>query len=431
MNRAYNGAYSALWRGEVDWIEDDIRVLLVRGSLYAFSASHQTLAQIPSGARASDVALTGRTESGGTAFAADPTWPMVPVGADVTAVVVYAQGASDAESRLLLWLDELDGLPRPTGGTDVMLSWPASGVAKLRDPVAAAESEATARIESTIYTSDASNIDPPAWATHVLLEAIGGGGGGGSGRRSSATTTALGGAGGCAGQVRARLVPVDDLAGPLSVTIGVGGAGGAGIAGPSANSNGNTGSDGGDTVVSDGTTEWLTAAGGTGGLRGTSVADNVEFLGGVGTAGGARHTNILGGRPGRAAPAIGGGGGGAGAGAGATTLVNGGPGGDGRTYTAVTSGGAAGVPTPPDQHGTAGESVPPTEWGGGGGGGGGANATNQASQDAGDGGAGGEPGGGGGGGGGLRAASTNVAGSGAGGDGGRGRARITWIGVDP
>ncbi|HRQ65875.1 MAG TPA: hypothetical protein PKZ76_13610 [Xanthomonadaceae bacterium] len=426
MNRAFHHTYGLLWRGDVDWIADDIRAVLVRGSLYAFLASDQFLADIPAGARAADVALTGRDEIAGAVFADDATWPTVPVGDDVTAVVIYAETEDEATSPLLLWLDELDGLPRPTGGTDITLTWPGSGIAGLVDgavefptpPPPTVEE----RSEAVIYTKDTSDIAPPAWATHVLLDGIGAGGGGGGGRSSPSAITAIGGAGGAAGDRVSRLVPVSALTGDLSVVLGAGGPGGTGSTG-TANQNGTSGTAGGDTVISDGAGALLTAKGGIAGVGGQTTG--VAFPAQVGTTGPAGGSPVNGtGHPG-ISTAVGVAGPGAGASGGRAQFQNsGGAGGDGNG-AATRNGGDGG--TALGFNGDHGNAAPDTEWSGGGGGGGGA-GRDGTTTNAGDGGDGGEPGGGGGGGGALRNGSSNRAGHG--GAGGDGRARITWIGFE-
>ncbi|WP_396595608.1 DUF2793 domain-containing protein [Brevundimonas sp. R86498] len=199
------------------------------------------------------------------------------------------------------------------------------------------------------------NYVPPDWARLLTVVAVGGGGGGGTGTFGSGGTRAGGGGGG-GGGLSVTTWRLDDLAGPLSLSIGAGGAPGA---------------TGGATVVAAGGITLFTARGGRGGT-GTSAGAAGAGLNG-GNAGGASSTtqtaatgaSLTSG----AAPGGGGGGGGLDA---ADTARSGGAGGAGGVLTCPASGGAGGS-------GVAGfpGAVPPSALSacGGGGGGGGASAS--------------------------------------------------------
>lgn len=85
----------------------DIRLLPIDKSQYTFSAAHQTLTDVPVGARSSAaLATTGKTFTLGTFDAVDPTIPILPAGKILSAVICYQHGASDAASRLITYTDE-------------------------------------------------------------------------------------------------------------------------------------------------------------------------------------------------------------------------------------------------------------------------------------------------------------------------------------
>ncbi|MDP3405628.1 MAG: DUF2793 domain-containing protein [Brevundimonas sp.] len=241
----------------------------------------------------------------------------------------------------------------------------------------------TARIVSS------GNFVPPDWARLITVVAVGGGGGGGTGNAGASGTRAGGGGGGGGGLSMATW-RLEDLTGPLVLTIGAGGA-------PSAA--------GGATAVTAGGITLLTARGGGAGTGSSAGAAGAGLNGG--NAGGASSTTQTAASgaslTGPAAPGGGGGGGGLDA---AGTARAGGTGGTGGILTSPASGGTGGA-------GVAGSAgtMPPSAVSacGGGGGGGGASAAGAGH----NGGAGGIHGAGGGGGGaGLTSGGSGGAGAG-------------------
>jgi hypothetical protein len=250
----------------------------------------------------------------------------------------------------------------------------------------------------TIRAQSSGDYVPPDWARLLTVVALGGGGGGGTGG-SGPDGVRPGGGGGGAGGLSTAMWRVEDLAGPLALTIGQGGA---------------AGSAGGTTSVTAGGIVLLTARGGAAGIDGTGGGAGGAAGAGVngGNAGGATSATAAG-EPGESAPCPagpGGGGGGGGLDAGGTARA-GGDGGPGGWLTCPAPAGAGGA----GAAGAAGAAPPSTVSASGGGGGGGAAAGSGPGH---AGGAGGGHGAGGGGGG---------AGVTAGGSGGAGAAGVVLI----
>lgn len=85
----------------------DIKLMPVDKALYTASASHTSLADVPSGARcAAGVTTTSRTFTNGRFDCADVNYATIPTGKHVTAYVAYQQGTGDADSWLLSYTDE-------------------------------------------------------------------------------------------------------------------------------------------------------------------------------------------------------------------------------------------------------------------------------------------------------------------------------------
>lgn len=129
-NVLYPKGKEALLTAGVNWTSDNIKVVLVDTGAYTYSAAHQFLSDVPSGARvATSAALTGKTATNGVADAADVAITGV-TGATVEALVVYKDTGVVGTSPLIAYIDTGVGLPlTPDGGT-VTVEW-ASGAARI------------------------------------------------------------------------------------------------------------------------------------------------------------------------------------------------------------------------------------------------------------------------------------------------------------
>lgn len=109
--------------GDIDWDGSDMRCCLVRG--YTFSAAHDYLDDVTGAGGtvvASSSALAGKTVTDGVADANDVTFAAVAAGADITSLLVYAEGGgTNATRRLIAYIDS--GFPFTPDGTDVIVSW--------------------------------------------------------------------------------------------------------------------------------------------------------------------------------------------------------------------------------------------------------------------------------------------------------------------
>lgn len=119
----------------------------------------------------------------------------------------------------------------------------------------------------------------PANAKVVRVVAIGSGGGGGSGACGDNSADRSGGGGGGAGAISDETFAASDVPASLTVTVGAAGGGGGGVVG---GFSGNPGSPGGATLVSDGATFYIQAAGGAGGGGGTTTSGTFGAAGATG-----------------------------------------------------------------------------------------------------------------------------------------------------
>lgn len=111
MSALYDPARQGFLQGDLDWLADDVRVILVDSADYTFSPAHSALASVPAGARvAVSGSLTGKTATAGVADAADVAIPGV-VGDTVEALVLYRH----SDGALIAYIDGLS--LAPNGGT--------------------------------------------------------------------------------------------------------------------------------------------------------------------------------------------------------------------------------------------------------------------------------------------------------------------------
>lgn len=138
-NAPYRNFKKLLLDGDVDLVVDDLRVAIIDEADYTFDAAHTNLSQVPGAAR---VAVSGTIQnrsitidgSGNAVFDADDTTINTVTGDPAEALIVFKQGASDAASPLLFFMNrQADGTTPlsllPNGG-NVTVEW-SNGATKL------------------------------------------------------------------------------------------------------------------------------------------------------------------------------------------------------------------------------------------------------------------------------------------------------------
>lgn len=95
-----------------------VKVQLIDTAVYTYSAAHQYLSDVPSGARVgAPVALTSMTGTNGVFDSADPTWTGLTGAPSIEAVVYYIDTGVEGTSRLVYFQDTATGLPISAGAT--------------------------------------------------------------------------------------------------------------------------------------------------------------------------------------------------------------------------------------------------------------------------------------------------------------------------
>ena len=125
-NTLYDKGRQRFLEGQLNWLTDTYKVLLVNTSAYTPNFGvHEFLSDIPSSARVgttSGVALTSKTTTGGAADAADITFSSVS-GSTVQTLVIYRDTGTEGTSPLIAYIDTATGLPITPNGGDIIVTW--------------------------------------------------------------------------------------------------------------------------------------------------------------------------------------------------------------------------------------------------------------------------------------------------------------------
>lgn len=106
-----------------------VKVILVDTADYTYSASHEFLSSVPSGARvATSSALGSKSVTNGVFDAADFTFSSV-TGDQSEALIIYIDTGVEGTSRLVAYIDTgVTGLPVTPSGSDIDVVFNASGI---------------------------------------------------------------------------------------------------------------------------------------------------------------------------------------------------------------------------------------------------------------------------------------------------------------
>lgn len=120
---AYPEGLDEILNGNVDLINDTIKVHLVDTGTYTYSAAHNFEDDVSGDV--STLTLSGKSVTAGVFDAADATFTAV-TGASCEALIVWKDTGTPATSALLFYIDGLSVTPN---GGDIDVTWNASGIA--------------------------------------------------------------------------------------------------------------------------------------------------------------------------------------------------------------------------------------------------------------------------------------------------------------
>lgn len=123
-NALYDSGREAFLNGDIDWANDDIRLVLVDLADYSVNLSaHNALDDVPGVARvAVSSAFTTKTSAAGVADADDVTLSSV-TGDPSEALVIYKHTGVESTSLLIAYIDTATGLPVTPNGGPVVIAW--------------------------------------------------------------------------------------------------------------------------------------------------------------------------------------------------------------------------------------------------------------------------------------------------------------------
>lgn len=129
-NTVYGLAKQAFGSGNIDWINDNVKAVLVDTASYTANfTTDEFLDDIPAGARkGTTAALTGKATTLGALIASSATWTAVAAGSAIEAVVFFIDTGTESTSRLIGYYDTATGLPITPNGQDIALVLPGTGV---------------------------------------------------------------------------------------------------------------------------------------------------------------------------------------------------------------------------------------------------------------------------------------------------------------
>ena len=125
-NVLYASAKKAFLDGDIDLLNDTIKIALVDTGTVSYSASHDNYDDISAGVVGTPATLASKTTTAGVFDSADPTLSSVS-GATAEAAVLYKDSGTPSTSPLILWIDSATGLTLAPNGGNVTVTVHASG----------------------------------------------------------------------------------------------------------------------------------------------------------------------------------------------------------------------------------------------------------------------------------------------------------------
>jgi hypothetical protein len=108
--------------GNIDLVNDTIKVVLVDLADYTYSSAHEFFSSVTAGARVATGTLVSKTVTNGVFDAADVVFSSV-TGDESEALIIYKDTGVEGTSPLIAYIDTATGLPITPVGADITISW--------------------------------------------------------------------------------------------------------------------------------------------------------------------------------------------------------------------------------------------------------------------------------------------------------------------
>jgi len=122
-NALFDAGREAFLLGNIDWVADDIKILLVDSASYTLSLStHDFRDDVAAGVVATSGNLASKTSAAGVADAADITFSAVS-GAVSEYLIIFQDTGTPSTSHLIACIDTATGLPVTPNGGDINVTF--------------------------------------------------------------------------------------------------------------------------------------------------------------------------------------------------------------------------------------------------------------------------------------------------------------------
>ena len=121
-NALYPKAKEAFLNADIDMATDTITIALIDTGNYTFNSEHQFRSDISNDAVISSANLSNKTAVNGVFDADDATFTSV-TGANCEALIIFQNTGSQANSRLIAFIDSATGLPILPNGGDITVAF--------------------------------------------------------------------------------------------------------------------------------------------------------------------------------------------------------------------------------------------------------------------------------------------------------------------
>jgi hypothetical protein len=122
-NALYAKGKEKMLSGEINFVTDTIKVILVNNAYAQNLTTHEFLSSVTAHRLGTDQTLTAKTVVDGVFDAADATWTAVTAGATSEGVVIYKDTGAAATSPLIAYIGTITGFPLATNGGNITVLW--------------------------------------------------------------------------------------------------------------------------------------------------------------------------------------------------------------------------------------------------------------------------------------------------------------------
>lgn len=124
-NALYTVGKQQILSGSISFPSDTIKAALVTSAYAQDLVGDEFYNEISAVVVGTPQTLASKTVTGGVFDAADISFPAVPAGSTVKAVVLYKDTGLASSSPLIAFIDTITGFPLATNGGDITIVWDA------------------------------------------------------------------------------------------------------------------------------------------------------------------------------------------------------------------------------------------------------------------------------------------------------------------